>query len=229
MADPNTPNTQARASLSTHSSPDRKRQTNIAAAAHRRRRGRSAMPCPTDGPGEPSSSRGGVPRAGKTKRFATRRAARRNKRGACSAGRTSGSGRDALHEQGCSCHHRGSRLRPHQAQPQRQPVARCHVGSDQLHEPGPRRRGSDRWHCRLRNTRPSFRVATKKGGHTKNYRVCRPARSRQTGKAASAARSLKHGARSAGSLEMQRWIASVNRLAKGLNRKPRHIKRQSFP
>ena len=51
----------------------------------------------------------------------------------------------------------------------------------------------------------------------------------QAGKAASAARSLKHGARSAGSLEMQRWIASVNRLAKGLNRKPLHIKRQSFP
>lgn len=38
------------------------------------------------------------------------------------------------------------------------------------------------------------------------------------GKAASAARSLKHGARSAGGLEMQRWIASVNRLASVLDR-----------
>jgi len=34
------------------------------------------------------------------------------------------------------------------------------------------------------------------------------------GKAASAARSLKHGARSAGALEMRRWIASVNQLLK---------------
>jgi len=49
------------------------------------------------------------------------------------------------------------------------------------------------------------------------------------GKAASAARSLKHGARSAGALEMRRWIASVNRLAKALDRKQLHVKRKASP
>lgn len=34
------------------------------------------------------------------------------------------------------------------------------------------------------------------------------------GKATSAARSLKHGARSAGAIALRRWIASVNRLVR---------------
>ena len=40
----------------------------------------------------------------------------------------------------------------------------------------------------------------------------------EAGKAASALRGLKHGCRSAGVEELEKWIASVNRLSRAMDR-----------
>ena len=58
--------------------------------------------------------------------------------------------------------------------------------------------------------------------HAKERRQWEAARGHQTGprtpegKAASALRALKHGARSAAAIEVQRWVASLNRLVRSV-------------